>query len=368
MMKLIKFIFITICILTITAVLLFFYLSSPIEHGKQVTFEIKKGNTLMEISQNLSKQGLVKHHLFFYYYGRIKFYLDKNSKIHRGKYLLSDSLSAEKILEKFLQKNSALREDEISITIPEGYNIYDIAKILVENNIVKTPEDFITLAQNQELIKKYKIPGDSLEGYLYPTTYFIRKNDSAQTITNRMLKQHFKKFPEKEFQAKQNKLKLSKHAVITLASLVEKETGVAKERGLVSSVYHNRLRKKMKLECDPTVIYALLRKNNYTGKLQPKRGDMKVKSPYNTYLNKGLPPSPIANPSREAILAALNPEKSDFIFFVAKNDKSHSFAKNMRQHNKNIEILRAHRKKRIAEKKKKQDQEKLQKTAQDKQN
>lgn len=352
MIKFIKFMFIMGILLGAFAAVTFFYLDSPMGHGKEVRYEVHKGDKLMSISKELADKDLVKHHLFFYYYAKLRLvsneYRNKKETLHHGMYKLSNDLSATQIMDILFEGKSI--PDDFPLTIPEGYNIYDIAELLTEKKIIQKPKEFLDIAYDKKWLRKYDIKGDSLEGYLYPTTYFVLKSEKVDSITHRMIKMHFKKFPVEEYEKKKSQLKLTRHEVLTLASLIEKETGVPEERGLVASVYHNRLKKKMKMECDPTTIYALLRAGKYKGKLSPKDGDMKFKSPYNTYYSPGLPPSPIANPSRESIEAAINPEKSDYIYFVAKDDKSHNFAKTFSEHQKNIQVLRDfHRKKRVSE-------------------
>ncbi len=335
-MKLKKLI-ITIILLSASIGAVFYYLNNPINSNKEIIFKVHKAEKLMSISKRLEKKSLIKNYLFFYYYGQTLQHIN-NKKIHIGKYKLNTNYSNSKILN--IIRNGKAISDQTLITIPEGYNIYDIARLFKEKNIISEEKNFIELVTNKNFLSKYNIPSDSAEGYLYPAGYFILKGESIKSIANRMIKEHIKNFPTKEFESNKTKINLSKHQLITIASLIEKETGVEKELRLVSSVYHNRIKKNMRLECDPTVIYALLRLNMYKGKLYPRQGDMKINSAYNTYLYKGLPPGPIANPSRKAILASMNPKKTNYIFFVAKDDKHHYFAETIKEHNKNVILYR----------------------------
>ena len=182
-------------------------------------------------------------------------------------------------------------------------------------------------AHDPELIKRWKIPNDSLEGYLFPDTYYFHKGASALDVAGSMLEQ-FKHNISPEWRERADALGFSMHQIITLASLIEKEAGVATERPIISAVYHNRLRNNIRLQCDPTVIYAI---PNFDGNLTRKH--LRLDSPYNTYRYRGLPPGPIANPGRASIEAALYPADVDYQYFVSRNDGTHQFSTTLRQHN-----------------------------------
>ncbi len=340
-MRLIKYLILLILLVIIFTGSAFFYINSPEGDGKKIKFLIKKGETPSQIASRLYENNLTKHHIFFLYL--TKYYLSRGKTIHKGLYHLSTNLSSLNILEMFTTKGVA-QEPQIHITIKEGHNIFDIAKTLVRKEIIQNEDEFISLVKSPEILKKYNIEGDSLEGYLYPETYSIlkteNKTESLKSIIHRMVTLFNKKFPKEDFDRLKDKFNLTKHQVITLASLIEKETGDSKEKNIVSSVYHNRLKRNMKMECDPTVIYALLLEDKYKGNLSRRRGDLDIDSPYNTYRYKGLPPSPIANPSREAIISALNPDDTNYIYFVAQNDKTHLFATTYKEHLQNIKIYR----------------------------
>lgn len=335
-MKFFKIIFIILSLLFVSAFAIAFYLNMPSGQGKAVEFEIKSGESPKNISKRLEKEKLIQNQHLAYLYTRSKMYMGK--RIHKGKYKFQDNLSTIEIINLFIEGKAV--PDQVKLTIPEGKNVYDIADILKEQGIIKEKSEFLKLVRNQDLINEYGIEAKSLEGYLYPTTYFILKDEKVENIVRRMLNTFVKNFPKDEFHEVKDKLKLNRHDIMILASLIEKETGVSSERRIVSSVYHNRIKKGMKMECDPTVIYALLLANRYRGKLSRARGDLDIDSRYNTYLYKGLPPGPIANPSRASILAALDPEDTDYIYFVAKSDKSHNFSTNFADHNRYVEEYR----------------------------
>ena len=376
-MKKLKKIFYVLFGVVIGTLFIFYYFNASMGHGNEKMFTIHKGEKLKNIAKRLKDENLTRHHVFFYYYGRVKLIGGKGIK--RGKYKLKDDMSSGEIIDTFISGKAI--PDQVVLTIPEGYNIYDIAKLLVDKGFASQADEFLKVARDKGIHEKYGVTGDSMEGYLYPTTYFVRPKESLKSIVNRMAKTFKDKFPTHEFESRKDKLKLSKHEVVTLASLVEKETGVSEERNTVSSVYYNRLnlhkrfKRPMRLACDPTVIYGLLREAYVTpGETSQdrfasvykllKEGDTKKAltwtvrilrsqkqnlshasgSPYNSYKHKGLPPSPIANPSRESIIAALNPEESEYLYFVAKDDRSHYFGKTAKEHQENIQKLREWRK------------------------
>ena len=225
---------------------------------------------------------------------------------------------------------------ELVLTIPEGYNLYDIGRLLKRKGVIGVESEFMEKARDREYLRLYGIEEESLEGYIYPTTYFILKDEGLDRVIGRMVKTFRARFPEEEYESVKSKIKLSKYEVIILASLVEKETALKEEKELVASVFYNRLRKNMRLECDPTVIYGLLREDRYKGNLSRVRGDLSIKSKYNSYLHFGLPPTPIANVSRETMMAVLYPKETDYYYFVSKENKSHIFGRTLEEHRGNV--------------------------------
>ena len=187
------------------------------------------------------------------------------------------------------------------------------------------------LKKREDLIKKLNITSSSLEGYLFPETYHFSKHTSEQIIIQTMLKTFQEKITKHKILDQVENSDLSLHETITLASLIEKETGMNKERKHISSVFHNRLHRKMLLQTDPTVIYAI---KNFDGNIRKK--DLRIDSPYNTYRYKGLPPGPIANPGIKSIEAALNPIKTKHLYFVSRKDGSHYFSSNLKEHNRAV--------------------------------
>jgi UPF0755 protein len=229
------------------------------------------------------------------------------------------------IIEK-LQKGRVLL---YKITIKEGMTLNETAEYLAINHNLNQ-EKFIQAAHNTDLIRDLDEKATDLEGYLYPDTYLVQKGINVEKFVGLMIKK-FKKNMSNSMRWRAKDLNFSIRDIISLASLIEKETSLRSERFLISSVFHNRLKINMPLGCDPTIIYALKKDNLYTGKIRWK--DLEYDSPYNTRMYKGLPPGPICSPGFASIEAALFPEDSEYFYFVAKDHKSHYFSKTLKEHN-----------------------------------
>lgn len=215
------------------------------------------------------------------------------------------------------------------VTVPEGYAALQIAELLSEKGLVDRGR-FVSLVRDRAILERLKVEGDSLEGYLFPDTYRLVKGLSEEAIMQRMVRR-FQEVFGPEQQARARELEMSVPEVVTLASLIEREARVPEERPLISAVFHNRLRRGMPLQSDPTVMYGLSR---FRGRLT--KANLQSPSPYNTYLRQGLPPGPIANPGRASIVAALYPVSSRYLYFVSKNDGTHAFSTNLREHDTRV--------------------------------
>jgi len=211
------------------------------------------------------------------------------------------------------------------VTIPEGFAARQIAGLLYEKGLVDQ-DRFMALLRDRRLLQQYGVDGSSLEGYLFPDTYRLVRGLSEEVIIGLMVRRFGEVFGPVE-RARAMALKMSVAEVITLASLIEREAKADEERPLVSSVFHNRLRLGMPLQSDPTVLYGLSR---FNGKLT--RTNLRAPSPYNTYLHRGLPPGPIANPGRASVMAALYPASSRYLYFVSRNDGTHAFSNTLQEH------------------------------------
>jgi len=219
------------------------------------------------------------------------------------------------------------------VTVPPGANLYDIAKMLEEERLV-TKEVFLATSASPALLQRLGIPGESAEGYLFPDRYLFVKPVIPEEILEFMVRQFRRKVPP-DAEKRAGEMGLSLHQVVTIASIIEKETGREKEKPIVSAVIRNRLAIGMPLQMDPTVIYGVRR---FDGTVTRK--DLRTAGPYNTYRNRGLPPGPIANPGLASLAAALNPSKSEYLYFVSKNDGSHTFSRTLPEHNLAVEEFR----------------------------
>ncbi len=309
-------------ILCTFAVLYFgYFLVSPagIEKTEEI-FVVKKGRGLRTIAAQLEERGLIKGKNLFMLWAYVR---GGARDIKAGEYSFNRSMAPVKILHM-------LTSGEVktySFTIPEGLTAEQIADLLEMRNLVNK-RDFVYLVHNKDLVASYDVDGKSLEGYLFPDTYVISRDMGARGLIDLMVDRFWEVFNSL---VGDKKPAMPVKDIVTLASIVEKETGLAEERPVIASVFLNRLKKRMRLESDPTVIYGL---EDFSGDL--KRKDLRAPSPYNTYLHRGLPPGPIANPGREALNAVINPAETDYLYFVSKNDGSHHFSSTLKEHNRAV--------------------------------
>ncbi|MEK9657408.1 MAG: endolytic transglycosylase MltG [bacterium] len=295
--------------------------------------DINKGSSVYHISKRLKKQGVIRSSTVFYYYVR---FFAKDKHLRAGSFRLSSSQSLVRIVE-LLQEDSGVAA-LVKVGIPEGYSIRDIAQVLDKKGMFEL-EAFYQYASVQakdifvaEFPFLKDIPVNTLEGYLFPDTYFFAKGDSMEVVIRTMLREFerniVKTWQEAEVVKGMPKARFDFHRVLTIASLIEKEAAVGSEMPLISSVFYNRLKKRMPLASDPTVVYAL-------GKSYKKRvyyKDLKIDSPYNTYKYSGFPPSAIASPGLAAFKASLAPVSSPYLFFVATTGGAHYFSKTYVEH------------------------------------
>ena len=242
------------------------------------------------------------------------------SKVPTGTFLIEGKVSDAILIDSIFNKGPI----KLKLTIPEGTSAKKIFESI--NLLLKTDHRFDNLFTEKNILNKYNISGSSLEGYLYPNTYFFFNDTSPEDIVDTLVSQFWIEFDQKLLN-RANELGLSVHEVVTLASIIEGEAMLDSERSTISSVYHNRLKINMKLQADPTIQYII----EGPPKTLSTR-DLRIKSPYNTYQNYGLPPGPINNPGIQSIKAALYPLETDYLFFVAQGDGSHKFTTNERDH------------------------------------
>jgi UPF0755 protein len=307
--------------------------------GAAVTEEgtviIPPGSGFKRIERILADAGVIRKDIRFLLLAR---YLDVAQRLKAGEYRFAQGATPYQVLRQ-LEAGSIVRWP---VTVPEGSNIYEIAAILARGGWVEQ-ESFVSLVRDPDFIGGLGIVAESLEGYLFPDTYYLVRGQQADEIIRMMvgrLRQVMARLCD-DFTSGEPPVDvqlgctgnlsraMTLHELLVLASIVEKETGQATERSLVASVFLNRLEKGMRLQADPTVVYGLL--PHFEGRLT--RRDLASDSPYNTYRVAGLPPTPIANPGRATLEAVLNPTPSAYLYFVSRNDGTHQFSKTLQEHN-----------------------------------
>jgi len=238
-------------------------------------------------------------------------------------------MSLSEILDAFEKGQVTL----VSWTVPEGLTMAAIAE-LWETSGFGIATAFQAAAEADDLLEKYRLEDERVEGYLFPSTYKFAKGTTVEKVVEMMLDEFTKRWIE-TFDVEARDLKLTRHEIVTLASIIEEEAQVKSERPRISSVFHNRLKRNWRLQADPTVLYALGNPERLLTK-----ADLRVDSPYNTYKHKGLPPGPIGNPGIDSIMAALRPEKTDYLYFVAIGEGKHHFSKTLSEHNRMVRKMR----------------------------
>ena len=295
--------------------------------GRERVFTVMEGEPLYRVARRLDRAGLLPDRIGFrpgllVWYARWQG-LDRSVK--SGEYDLSSAMTPVEILEK-------LTSGEVktyAVTFPEGLQIGEIAQRLAQAQIAPR-EALEQAALSRDLARSLGIQADSLEGYLYPETYRFRRGTPAEDVLRGMVEQFFASFTPED-RAKLEASGMTLHQVVTLASIVEKETGAAQERPLIAAVFRNRLQKRMRLQSDPTVIYGILRsRGSFDGNL--RKIDLQTDTPYNTYTRGGLPPGPIASASMDSIRAVLTPADARYLYFVSRNDGTHYFSNTLEQH------------------------------------
>jgi len=320
--KRIQITFGTIVLILISLVYYVFWMPNYNNAPKGKVVTISHGATFRAVVDSLANSGMIRSRWAFQLAGRVLGYT-KSIKI--GKYLFVSGQSNLDILKDISIGKSRLI---IPVVLPEGWRIDKIAR-RYEHDLGVNAEKIVSLCQDEKFIKTNGIIAKSLEGYLLPDTYSFYWQTDEQEILERML-DGFKKFYNDSLNERQKYLQMTQLEVLTLASIVEAESNLSEERPIIAGVYLNRLKKRMRLEADPTVQYALGegRRLNYR--------DLDINSPYNTYRHIGLPPGPINNPGISSILAVLYPQQHEYLFFVATGVGGHHFAKSYDDHQKNI--------------------------------
>jgi len=308
-----------------TGVLLFLrlaqYVHTP-QGGAVVRVEVLPGSGVAAIARALGESGITSWEQGTRWGMRL---WGEPRRFKAGTYLFSAPLPLSQVVADL----EAGRVEMVSVTLPEGVTVRQMADVLDAAGVVSR-NDFLELATDPEAPARWDLPGPTLEGYLFPDTYRFARNLAPETVVDEMVRRFRQVVGPMEGEAAKEGLTLDQW--VTLASIVEKETGVAGERRLVAAVFHNRLRKRMRLESDPTVIYGI---EDFDGNL--RREDLSRDTPYNTYARRGLPLGPIANPGRESLEAALRPARVPYLYFVSRNDGTHVFSETYEEHRRHVD-------------------------------
>jgi UPF0755 protein len=330
-------------VVLVAGVLAFRYLGQPYKGypADEAFVEVPAGSGVSAIGRRLVDAGVVRNIAEFRLAMRLH---GAGRTLKAGEYRFSGALRPSEVIDKLARGDVFLRP----ITFPEGLTMWEMADIAASHE-VGTREAFLNAVREGSLVRDVDPSATDLEGYLFPETYALPRRETAEALVAQMAKRFLEVYDEglrREAAARG----WTTRAVVTLASLIEKETSRPEERPIVSAVYHNRLRLGIGLQCDPTVIYALQRAGRWNGNLT--RDNLHFDSPYNTYRYAGLPPGPIAAPGRASLEAALRPATVDYLYFVSRNDGSHVFAATLDEHNRNVHKFQVEyfREKRAAEK------------------
>lgn len=290
---------------------------SPGHGAVNCNISFPPGSGIRKLSNDLKTGGVIRSSWHFVLMARLR---GHSHHLKAGEYIISDNMTPDEILNKIVSGEVDYRK----FTLPEGYSIYQAAELLEQKGYFKK-DIFLEKCRNRDLLDRLGIKEDSAEGYLYPATYNLSRGGGEEQLLEQMIGQFNKAHMAVQLNG------LSRHDVLTLASMIEKEAISAEEKPIISSVFHNRLRIGMPLQSDPTAVYGV---RAFSGKV--KKVDIQRQSPYNTYLNKGLPPGPIGNPGIDAVNAAIKPAKTEFLYFVARQDGTHQFSRNLHEHNRAV--------------------------------
>jgi UPF0755 protein len=294
--------------------------------NKNIEIQIPKGATFREAVEIFSQERLIQDKNLFLFIGRVS-RIDR--KIRAGYYSIYKSMNTLDLF-KVLRRGQII---EYEITVLEGDSLREIGEKLEGKGIVSR-EDFMELSSDRDFLSSYGIETPSVEGYLFPETYKIPKGMDPKEAISMMINTMREKYTDK-MKARASEIGFSERAVLTLASIIEKEAVTDEERPLISAVYHNRIKKRIPLQADPTAIYGIK-----SSKEKITSDDLKRKSPYNTYTIRGLPPGPIASPGIKSIMAALYPANVPYIYFVSNNDGTHQFTVTLKEHQAAVQTYR----------------------------
>lgn len=302
---------------------LYAYSPGPDNEKESVVVVIKKGASVKEIGEILGQAGLIKYDIRFPIIARLS---GDSGRLKAGEFRLETGKTVLETIRLLVHAKVV----QHSITLPEGLNGKEMA-LLFEKNGLCDSNSYLSLMSNSAFMKNLGMEDvNSLEGYLFPDTYYFTREQKGA--------EHFVTIQVKRFHEVWQELvegvtpPVDRKEIVTLASIVEKETGAASERALIAGVFYNRLKKNMRLQSDPTVVYGV---DNFDGTITKKH--LRTATPYNTYVLQGLPAGPIANPGKDALRAALYPASTEYLYFVSQNDGTHHFSKTLREHNRAVQ-------------------------------
>ncbi len=302
--------------------LLAFIRSAAGTGSTDVIFNFKGGVTFHRIAQELAKKQVITSPLLFTLYGRLR---GEDGRVKAGFYRFNDGISPREILRKLVDGEIYFRP----FVLPEGYSTYQAAELLGRQGLLDGKR-FLLLCRNRELLRKLGVSEESLEGYLVPGTYDVEPDMDEAALLAAMVGK-FNDSRRIKYEARVKGTGNSWRQILTLASMIDREARIGSERQVIASVFRNRLAMGMRLQSDPTSVYGV---RAFPGKVT--RRDILKPSPYNTYLISGLPPGPIGNPGDPALDAALNPARTSYLYFVAKQDGTHYFSSTLAEHNRAV--------------------------------
>src|SRR6185312_14827833 len=320
MMKFFKLVLIAAVVIV---ALLAYAVLLPAGPSEQKLVQLKSGSSARHIAAELKKAGIIHSQYAFLLWH----YSHGHKALKAGEYSFDHPERLRDVYDRIVRGDIYVHY----VVIPEGYNIYDIAHALEDAGLGRH-EEFLRVAQTDvSLIRDLDPQAPTLEGYLFPDTYRFTRTQSLHDIAAVMVHR---------FRQAAHEVGLNQdfHSIVTMASIVEKETAVDTERPEVASVFYNRLKRRMPLSTDPTVIYAALRDDRYRGTIY--RSDLQYDSVYNTYRHTGLPPGPISNPGKPSLLAAMHPASTDYLYFVSDNQGHHRFSSTPEEHARNVAAYR----------------------------
>ncbi len=298
------------------------FLTRPMAPPAPRMIEVASGSSFSAVARQLEQAEVVRRAFYLTLLARFK---NVQGAVHAGNYLFQEEARPAEVLRRLVAGDVV----RYAFTVPEGLTLAEIAARL-EREGLGSAAQFLALARDPNVAETLKIPGADLEGYLFPETYLLEKGASVKRLVQAMVNEFQRRaLPEWRAAAAQRGLDL--HQWVTLASIIQKEAGEVEEMPLISAVFHNRLKRGIPLQADPTVIYGI---KDFDGNITRKH--LRMPTPYNTYVHPGLPPGPIANPGAKALRAAAFPAAVDYLYFVARGDGSHQFSRTLQEHNRAV--------------------------------